>query len=224
VKLHLVTPYEAMVWLGYEEHDEIDWLRQTLRPGDVFVDCGANIGLWTLVAATTVAPNGRVIAVEPNPVTAGRLEEHVSRNRLERTVTVLTAALGERSGSARLVPGEHHNVTRVAAGPGEGFSVDVLSLDSAVEDCARVDGVKLDVEGSELDVIRGANQTLATHRPWIVVEFNTLVSAVRRPVDWSVHRHLTALGYRLQPLGQHPLTDTTEFAGYVNLLYVAAQG
>jgi hypothetical protein len=84
--------------------------------------------------------------------------------------------------------------------------------------------VKVDVEGSEMDVIRGATETLAKHRPWIVVEFNTLVNEAKRPVDWGVHRHLMVLGYRLQELGRTPVTDTTVIDGYANLLYVPEAG
>jgi len=67
LKVQLDVPYEQMVWLQDEEWDELRYLQNKLRPGDVFIDVGANIGLWTLVAATSVGPSGRVFSFEPNP-------------------------------------------------------------------------------------------------------------------------------------------------------------
>ena len=73
LKVQLDVPYEQMVWLQDEEWDELRYLQNKLRPGDVFIDVGANIGLWTLVAATSVGPSGRVFSFEPNPTTFDRL-------------------------------------------------------------------------------------------------------------------------------------------------------
>src|SRR4051812_13385660 len=69
----LSVPYEAMVWLGLEEERDLRVARRLLRSGQMFVDCGANIGLWSLIASPVVGKTGRVLAFEPNPATADKL-------------------------------------------------------------------------------------------------------------------------------------------------------
>ena len=91
------VPYEAMVWLGQEEPEDLRMLQRLLQPGQTFVDCGANIGLWSLVAATAVQPNGKVFAFEPNPRTHQRLTQHIEQNRFAATVATFSSCCGARS-------------------------------------------------------------------------------------------------------------------------------
>jgi predicted methyltransferase len=65
----------------YYDYDEMHFLQRYLRPGDVVIDAGANIGTYTLLAATCVGPTGQVIAFEPAPVAFARLRENVARKR-----------------------------------------------------------------------------------------------------------------------------------------------
>jgi hypothetical protein len=115
----------------------------------------------------------------------------------------------------KLDPGRWHNIARVSD---EGsLSVPATTVDDHVK--LPPTGIKLDVEGHELAVLRGAPRALE-HRPWIAVEFNTELSPVRCLQDWPVHQHLEQLGY-----------VATDFAGrrlsvgwappelYANVLY-----
>src|SRR5919198_458966 len=72
----------CIYWFGTWEPPLSEWTRRALRPGDVFVDIGANFGYFTLLAARAVAPGGSVVAVEAWPATAARLEENLARNRV----------------------------------------------------------------------------------------------------------------------------------------------
>lgn len=214
ISLEMSVPYEAMVWLGWEEREELEVLVRLLRPGDTFVDCGANIGLWSLVAAPLVGGGGRVIAFEPNPDSATRLTDHAAQSP---AIRVHATALSEEPGLLSLDPGEHHNLTRVTSDGS--IEVEATTLDLAVD--GPVHGIKLDVEGHELQVLKGAHRVLST-RPWVVVEFNTLHTPARRLGEWPVHRLLTELGYRASAPGGDDLgSDWAPPFTYANILYRA---
>jgi FkbM family methyltransferase len=212
ISLDMTVPYEAMIWIGWEEKAELEALARLLRPGDTFVDCGANIGLWSLVAAPLVGPDGNVIAFEPNPDTAMRLSAHAGQSPV---IEVHRAALSDRPGSLSLALGNHHNVTRVSE-HGE-ISVPAMTLDAALKRAAN--GIKIDVEGCELQVLMGAQEALS-HRPWIVVEFNTDHTDALSLADWPVHRLLVGMGYRASTVEGQRLDGSwvPEF-GFANLLY-----
>ncbi len=149
-------------------------LRALARPGDVVLDGGANIGLFTVLAATCVGPEGRVVACEPAPATMALLRENVERNGLAH-VALREAALADAPGRLTLRvfdPGSGYSsfAPADAAGAGE-VEVDVTTLDDLAGDLLdRVALVKLDVEGAELRALGGAPALLAGPRPDFIVE------------------------------------------------------
>src|ERR1700685_3926462 len=107
--LDVHSDYEAMIWLGLEERVELAALKSLLKPGDTFVDCGANLGLWTLAAAPLVGEQGKVIAFEANPDTVRRLREHARPG--ESWVKIHEAAVSDHPGVLRFDPGLSHHVS-----------------------------------------------------------------------------------------------------------------
>jgi FkbM family methyltransferase len=214
MSLDMTIPYEAMVWIGWEEQDELLALARLLGPGDSFVDCGANIGLWSLVAAPLVGTSGNVEAFEPSPNAAARLAAHAAQSSVIR---VHAAALADEPGSVTFDVGETHNLARIS--DNGSITVPATTLDAALERPAS--GIKIDVEGYELQVLMGAQETLAA-RPWIVVEFNKQHVTAPRLGDWPVHTLLTGLGYRAGTIDGAAVDDgwAPRF-GYANVLYQA---
>jgi FkbM family methyltransferase len=149
------------------------FIRRRLGPGSVFVDAGANIGTYTCPAARLVGPTGRVIAFEPHPVTYGYLSRNVEANGLSQ-VRALHLALGEAPGQIEIVsvanPGENHVAATGEHGSGAA-AVAMATLDDALagQEIGPVDYLKIDVEGFELPVLRGARRTIAAS-PAIVVQ------------------------------------------------------
>jgi FkbM family methyltransferase len=151
--------------------------RNVLSPGDVCVDVGANIGYFTLLAATLVGPNGRVYALEPAPDTHAALEAGIELNGFSN-VTALCVAAGEADGEAVL--DDHvHSVLSSIRGTGkddtgaDGLTVPVRSVASVIQssDLPRLRLVKIDVEGYELEVLRGLEPVLKRGaRPTVIVE------------------------------------------------------
>jgi FkbM family methyltransferase len=216
MELDVRSDYEANIWLGLEERVELAALQSLLGPGDTFVDCGANLGLWTLAAAALVGERGTVVAFEPNPDTFRRLREHglPCAGRIETHNT----ALSDRSGVVRFDPGRSHNVSQVT--PEGTLEVPATTLDEALT--RQPTGIKIDVEGQELAVLRCASRVLAA-RPWLVLEFNSDHAPSRRLGDWPVHAHLERLGYRASTFAGEQLGAGWRLRrDYTNLLYIAA--
>jgi FkbM family methyltransferase len=146
------------------------------RPGSVVVDVGANCALHTAVLARCVGPEGRVHAFEPVPQLAERIEETLALNRLSNVV-VHNVGVAERSGSIAFLfdplafnvgLGHHAN------GGESSSTIEVVSLDEALPSLdGRVSLVKIDVEGMEVRVLRGAQRLLTEHRPVVIVEVNS---------------------------------------------------
>jgi FkbM family methyltransferase len=178
-------------WLGTFERAEQDVFARTIRPGDVVYDLGANVGFYTLLAAKLAGPTGRVVAFEPVPRNLGYLRRHLALNHRE-DVTVVAAAVSDRSGTARFRDGPAHTVGTLATDGG--YAVDVVALDDYTSSPApRV--IKIDVEGAEADVLRGAHRVLRTVRP--IVLLSTHSTALRLECTAL----LRDAGYGVAPMG-----------------------
>lgn len=166
----------SMAFRLYERR-ELRLMASMLASGDTMIDLGAHVGYFALHAAKAVGPAGRVLALEPAPANFERLQRNIDLGPAPQ-VTAIQAAVGERSGVAafQLVdePGESGWGSLMLA-PGEHtreISVDVLSVDDLVarHDVEQVTFIKMDVQGSELDALRGATQTLQRWAPNVLCE------------------------------------------------------
>lgn len=181
-------------------------LRRTVAPGAVVYDVGANVGYFTLLAARFAGAGGRVIAFEPVPASATIIREAAQRSDLADRVDVRAEAVARTPGTEELHVVADRSWSHLASrgNPGgavETISVPVTTLDAVVAGGAPPpDVVKLDVEGSEGDVLRGATQVLAAHRPVVIAELHE-THADALPV-------LREAGYTLEALdGAYPPDD-----------------
>ncbi|HEV2070688.1 MAG TPA: FkbM family methyltransferase [Acidimicrobiales bacterium] len=143
------------------------WVRPALVPvleacleaGDLFVDVGANIGLYATWGAKIVGPTGVVLALEPVPRTRAWLEHLCAQNELSH-VRVISTAAGEKEGSAWIQTTDGASgLSRVVLEPQSAIRVPITTLDRLLG--SRVPAlIKIDVEGHELAVLRGARRTL----------------------------------------------------------------
>jgi FkbM family methyltransferase len=167
---------------GQYEMGEAAFARRVLNPGDAVVDIGAHIGFFTMQMAASVGPAGRVYAFEPFEANAELLERSIEENRFAERVRFQRAAVGDTSGTAMLTfPVETLNsggayLLREGAAPLTGNlqkSVPVVALDDL--DLRRpVRFIKMDVEGAEPQVIRGATRLLSADRPVILSELHPI--------------------------------------------------
>lgn len=177
--------------------------RQALRDGGLFVDVGANVGTYTIWAAELGA---EVIALEPAADTFGLLVENVALNGYQ--VRAVQAAAGARCGTARFTAGQDAGNRLDPGGPVE---TRLVTIDSLIGE-RRVTGMKVDVEGFEIEVLRGCARALAEHRIGLIqLEWNQAsdqaLGTDRRPVAGLLAEHGYRL-YRPDPAGQlQPVTD-----------------
>jgi FkbM family methyltransferase len=138
-------------------------------PGGIIVDAGANWGYFSLLAAAAVGGRGAVIALEPDPRHFARLTRNVEMNRFAN-VSARQAAAASRDGTVTLdgyaEDAENRGVSRIAdrENIAHRFEVACTTIDRVTASCARVDAVKIDVEGAELDVLEGMRDGLAAKR------------------------------------------------------------
>jgi FkbM family methyltransferase len=162
------------------EPAEIAYLLRHLKPGDVAIDVGAHKGAYLYWMRKRVGPEGRVIAFEPQPRLAHLLRNVVSR-KVWTNVTIEDAGVSSHSGAGRLhVPQSAYSETspsaRLSSDPitaaGTDLAIDLVTLDDYFTRNAiqRIDFLKCDVEGHELDVFRGAAGLLQTFHPRLLFE------------------------------------------------------
>lgn len=203
-----VNPSTAAQISGGEAEQKA--LAERLRPGMVFYDGGANMGLFTLMAARLVGETGRVFSFEPEPEVAARLREN-SRHNLFSCVTVVEAALYSRTGKigfsrASKLDSPDRGTGRVLDGGTEasGVGVQAIALDDFVADHPEPDVLKLDVEGAEVEVLQGARRLLQRRRPAVVCELHSA------ECEAGVFRILEELGYTVTRLDEnHVFAETT---------------
>ena len=167
----------------YEPH-LMAFLARFVRPGDVCLDVGANIGVMSLCLAR-LCPDGRVYAFEPGRASYAYLERNVAENALGNVVPVPLGAYDTNGSLGFAVDATHPGGAFVATGEAASERIDVVRIDDwiATNLIDRVDVVKLDVEGAEVRVLAGAHRTLARHRPLVIVECNPI--ALRQDADAS---------------------------------------
>ena len=154
----------------YEPHVTA-FLKQHLQEGMTFVDVGANVGFFTLTAATKVGQSGRIVAVECNPRNCELIYMSLHRNGFEQ-VTVYPFAVGDTQKLMSLSWGFSNGfVTELAEDDEDAFIVPAVTLDSLLQNEHRVDVIKMDIEGSEAKAWQGMRETVAKHRPVLLMEF-----------------------------------------------------
>lgn len=169
---------QRSMYLGTFEPFESAQVKSYLKEGMTFVDVGANVGYYTLMAASLVGNNGQVIAFEPSPYAFSRLEETIRKNNLKQ-VQAIRAGLSDSAGDSLLFVSAregNHTPSMVPNAGGRPVSVPVLRLDDylAEHEINQVDLMKIDVEGFEPNVLRGVGEYLERGRIHaILCEFNS---------------------------------------------------
>ena len=183
-------------------------LMAQMRPGDVVADVGAHIGLYTVVLAKRVGPEGKVIAFEPDPENFKTLSTHCHLNRVTDRVELIPAAVSDRDGEVAFAVGKGSESAVALCSQGDGvIHVPCVKLDTVFHDRA-VSILKVDVEGYEEAVLRGATELLSDP-----VRRLRLISLELHPFAWprfgTTHEALLGLlrelGYNAEsPDGRPP--------------------
>jgi FkbM family methyltransferase len=188
VDLHR-TAAAMVVYANPPDLAEMRAWRRHLRPGELYIDVGANVGTYAIWAAELGA---EVIALEPAPDTFALLQENIALNGY--SVRAVPAAAGATCGTARFTAGRDACNRLDPAGSA---LTRLVTLDSLIGD-RHVAGIKIDVEGFEIEVLRGGARALAEHRIGLIqLEWNAMSQVALGTDRQPVADLLAGYGYRL---------------------------
>lgn len=173
-------------------------LRDVLRLGDTFLDVGANVGYYSMLALDVVGPSGDVHAFEVDDRPLHCLRKTKQAYRLGN-FTIHAVAVGDRTGTVRFHQDKDSGHSRLAQ-HGEGFAVPMTTLDDwcVQANFSNIRAIKMDIEGAEILALRGARRLIEKHRPvWICEAWDSdSVSSG----GGTVAQFLEPLGYRIEQL------------------------
>lgn len=184
---------------GTTEPEEQDALWRLLRPGDTFVNIGANIGFHALIGAKRVESSGKVIAVEPVNSVAEMIAKNASLNSFEN-ITVIKAACSNHLGRATIYSGDStatNSLIRERTQGNNEVEVEMTTVDELVKaHDLKPSLLSIDIEGAEIECLEGSRKTLEAFRPVIMLENHWL----QAPFYEFFDRELFGLGYTLENL------------------------
>ncbi len=202
---------------GFWEFWITQFMVREVKPGMTVLDVGANFGYFSLLLADLIGNDGRQIAVEPNPQVAAKLRKTLALNGFDGRTRVEEVALsrnpdGEVSFAvSQMNPGGSRIVPRGTRREGsETITVRSTNIDTMCAKLDRVDFIKIDAEGAEGDILEGMKETIARHRPMLLMEMNST-----RPYDIGaifegLARNYSSIGYvdfdsQIKPVTAHDL-------------------
>ena len=201
-------------WYGYYSRDIILLLDKILMPGMVAIDVGANIGEITMVAAHRVGASGKVFAFEPMNSLYAQLQGHIESNQLSQ-VTAVKCGLSDQAGSAQLFSAseifhdgtEHMGLGTLYSSTARATPTGVIEIDTLDKfvdgrDVTQVDLIKIDVEGAELPVLKGARNVLSRFRPYLIIEIQHETAEQAGYKASDILEFLEPLDYRFYTIGR----------------------
>ncbi len=220
----LISPW--LLLDGVWEPDVTEWFRSTLKPGMTFLDIGANVGYFSVLAGYSVGWGGRVIAFEPMPTTYELLATNFTVNWMTSFTKAEQLALFSECRRLKFyVRQQYHGNSGLALAtheigrPHDGIDeieVDAMSLDEYLrKNPARPDVIKIDVEGAELQVFRGARRTLESNSDMIVMcewsqdQIRTMGDDPAEVIDELQGHHFRPyrMGTEVQPISYEELLE-----------------
>jgi FkbM family methyltransferase len=203
--------YLNSFWLGHFELEIQAAVARLLAPGDFFIDVGANAGLISLVAHQRIGPRGKCVSVDPDPANCQNMAELAKLNALTNWI-ILQKAAAESPGSLRFSVSAPGSPTGRLAGEGESentFQVEVTTIDEICRQYGAPRMVKVDVEGAEVRVLLGAQQTLRESRPIWLLELHSSELAL------GARNLLRDQEYRFYNLSGEPVPDSSPLGHHV---------
>jgi len=217
-----MTGATGNIYTGLHEFEDMMFLLHLLRPGDIFVDAGANIGSYTVLASSVAGANS--LSFEPVPSTFLHLKHNVAVNNIESLVELHNAGVGSQKATLRFTSGYdtmNHVVTDPANANQEIIDVDVVTLDEVLGNRNPV-LIKIDTEGFEMAVLQGAVSTLAhSSMMALIIELNG--ACKRYGIDEKdIHAFVIARGF--VPISYNPFERSyslkPSFNAHGNTIYI----
>ena len=210
VELDLSDWVQRNIFLGSFYKDDKRIIEKILKQGMTFVDIGANIGYFSLLASSLVGDKGLVIAFEPNFKTYSNFKKTIENNSI-KNIKLYDCALGDWVGNALLYPNHEDKnnatATLVNVGQKEGYEIKVNTLDNIIEklDLKKIDYLKIDVDGYEPNVLKGASNALKSKIiKNIQLEFGCYLLKANNYSSKQLYKTILGYGYKDIELEYYP--------------------
>jgi FkbM family methyltransferase len=219
---------QQLFWYGYYEKELGDLLKKVIRSNDVFLDIGANIGYFSLLAATNYS-SAKIISFEPVKHLFQKMNHNISINNIKNIETV-NAAVGEINEEKELFLSSPDNLGMSSFHQPGNYSrkkerVKVVAIDDwfKTSGLTKIDLIKLDIEGGELAALKGMKEVLQNFRPIVIVEINpeTLSMFSLKPGD--IYNYLNQLnfdGFIISETGGFECLKPNEISQTINVLFI----
>jgi FkbM family methyltransferase len=218
---------QQLFWYGYYEKELGDLLKKLIKPDQLFIDIGANLGYFSLLVATS-SPSVKVISFEPVDDLFRKINENISVNNVKNIVPI-HAAVGEKDEEKELFISAADNSGMSSFQEPENYSgakekVKVVTLDDWIKTSrvSKVDIIKLDIEGSELAALNGMKEVLQNFKPLVIVEINpeTLALFDLKPLNiYNYFKQLGFVGFFILENGFVKELRQTEHRQTINVLF-----
>lgn len=196
------TGLTGNLYTGFMEYEDMLFLLHALDPGETFIDIGANIGAYTILASKVVG--AKSISFEPLPETVERLKDQIQINRLSDWVSIRNQGVGSKTG-ALYFTNNYDTINKVClAGDAQNTTrVEVITLDDELEDNKKY-FFKIDVEGFEYNVIEGGKNILSSpNTSALIIELNGSSEEFGYSNE-DIHNKL--IGLKFQPVAYEPIS------------------
>lgn len=222
--LRFPTRYFRRFPASYEA-DNYEFLRRHCGEGQTVIDVGAHLGLFSVCAWQCTGRKGKVYSFEPTPTTFALFQETIRINHAQEYIKPVQAAVASQKGKVTFYLGEGDiNVSNsIVAHPDRkrtGYEVQMLALDEFVEEnnTGKIDFMKIDAEGAEMSVLKGARKILTEHRPICILGMHP--NSILKFGDslkgiWDL---IHEMGYRVEHEGS--LMEEADFCGRQRLFEV----
>jgi FkbM family methyltransferase len=178
MNLDLYKPTQRGIYCSYKYEKEItNLVNNTLKMNDVFIDVGAHVGYYSLLAAKLVGQNGKIFSFEPNILNYKILKENICLNNFDQ-IKYFELGLSDFDGEAQFYINPFNDggssLTKFTYPALVLVTIKVAKLDTFLNDIRlnKIDLIKIDVEGHQMSTLRGMEHTLLNYHPKIIVEFN----------------------------------------------------
>ena len=190
-------------------------LSESLRPGDTFLDIGSWIGPYAVLASKLVTESGKVYACEPDPIARELLLKNVAENGCTN-VTVLGNAVSDRDGPILLTKGQElgdSNTSIATSSSAETFQVEGISLKTlCLKHAIKPDVIKMDAEGAEEKIIRGAGRALVETRAMFIEVHRHQLAFQGVSAEQFIGMATIMSGMRCNIIEDAPYTATAAFS------------
>ena len=227
VKVNLADWIQQQIYfIDYSDVNGISFLKKQLVNGSVFIDIGANIGAYSLIASKLVGNKGKVYSFEPVKSIHNQLTQNIKQNSITNIV-VEKMAIFDKNTTLELYISDNQNmgmssILHHSNESGEKQTVQATTLDNYIDnkDLIKIDFIKIDIEGAEINALKGMKQTLIKFSPIILIEISDGIlenSTINSKIIYSFLNELNYTPYNIDVKGtlQTFKSENIDYHNYV---------